>query len=344
MTRFTGFPCAIVLAALVTPALAQVTTIQRAPPVIAQVQAPVAGLVPVAANAGWVATGRTVRKDGQLLVVAGDGRWSVAGKAASVTAVARIPTTGADGFPNTAGQATVLPSANRGALIGRIGAGAPFLIGARYSGVAPADGELFLSVNDGANEFRDNQGALSVVIRATPPRPPAQQPTGSQTPTTPPRAPPKDTTPPETKPPQRDPTPPPQDTQPQTPIPPAQDPTRGPVDTPAPTEEPLPAPEDAPPEAAPLPAAPVTPVAPPIETPPPARPALPEGLVPGAIAVAILAGLLLLYRLMRPRRKPPANDTPRRDGAPAPQIATRIVSDGIADQSLTISVKREHTS
>ena len=50
-----------------------------------------------------------------------------------------------------------------GALIGRIGNGAPFAIGNQTSIVAPASGVLFLGVND--DGFADNQGNFQVIVR-----------------------------------------------------------------------------------------------------------------------------------------------------------------------------------
>jgi hypothetical protein len=50
-------------------------------------------------------------------------------------------------------------------LIGRIGSGAPFLVGSDSSYTAPAAGELYLGVNDESlASFNDNSGAWTVVI------------------------------------------------------------------------------------------------------------------------------------------------------------------------------------
>lgn len=58
----------------------------------------------------------------------------------------------------------VLALAVAGALIGRIGNGAPFAIGDQTAFLPlPADGQLFLAVND--DERGDNQGAFVVTLR-----------------------------------------------------------------------------------------------------------------------------------------------------------------------------------
>mgnify|MGYP000897100459 CR=1 FL=1 len=57
--------------------------------------------------------------------------------------------TGPDGYPNLHNDRALLPSANIGALIGRIGEnGTPFLIGASYDQPIANDGTLFLAMND----------------------------------------------------------------------------------------------------------------------------------------------------------------------------------------------------
>ena len=59
-----------------------------------------------------------------------------------------------------------LPSALAGALIGRIGNGAPFGIGNQTLVPMPATGELFLGVND--DEVGDNSGGFVVDVRPQP--------------------------------------------------------------------------------------------------------------------------------------------------------------------------------
>jgi hypothetical protein len=53
-----------------------------------------------------------------------------------------------------------------GALIGRVGNSAPFAIGDQTQALPmPADGQLFLAVND--DEVSDNQGAFAVTLTVT---------------------------------------------------------------------------------------------------------------------------------------------------------------------------------
>ena len=55
-----------------------------------------------------------------------------------------------------------MPNTLAGALIGRIGNGAPFGIGNQTTLVTPAAGQLFLGVNDG--DLNDNTGEFRVEI------------------------------------------------------------------------------------------------------------------------------------------------------------------------------------
>lgn len=128
----------------------------------------------VAGARAWQATGVTVHAGGQLQISA-TGQWSAVRQSTTFAAAnVAAPPTDANGYPNTAGgEGTLLPSANRGALIGKIGEdGAPFLVGAAFNQTAPADGMLFLSMNDIANGFEDNSGRLAVSITAAAPQPP----------------------------------------------------------------------------------------------------------------------------------------------------------------------------
>ena len=57
-----------------------------------------------------------------------------------------------------------LPTENLGALIGKIGASEPFLIGSENKIIAPADGWLFFRINDSLKNLNDNHGILAVEI------------------------------------------------------------------------------------------------------------------------------------------------------------------------------------
>lgn len=112
--------------------------------------------VRVPANQPWTATGIRVTEgqtvtfavQGEVqLSTAGDDRATAAGAAAGRRAADRAP----------------LPSALAGALVGRIGNGAPFGIGNQTLVPMPATGELFLGVND--DEVGDNSGGFVVDVR-----------------------------------------------------------------------------------------------------------------------------------------------------------------------------------
>jgi hypothetical protein len=369
MKRTHGLIAALVAAMALAPATtAHAQDAQRAAPrqIAPAPTEAVVRPVQVASQAGWVRTGIRVAKGGQIQILVRDGRQPIASPNFAAAGV-RLSAPGALGFPNTAGQdALPLPAANRGAVIGRIGDGPPFLIGARYAGVAGADGVLEIATNDDPRQRKLLDGAIAAIVRYAPPPPTTTTPT-TPTPTrdpakpTRPAEPPPSTTPPSTQQPTGETTPP--TTRPPATRPPATEPaaparpptTKPPATEPAPPTRAPPAAEPAPPletppaaEAPPIvtepappppvaePPAVETPVAtpaPPDAQPPEASPpALP--LVPIGIAIAALAGLLLLSSLLRPRKNAKAN------AAAAAGVSTRIARDGRSGQSLTISVER----
>jgi hypothetical protein len=110
--------------------------------------------VRVAANQPWTSTGIRVQEGQQVsfstqgevqLSTSGDDRASAAG--GNRRASERAP----------------LPSVLAGALIGRVGNGAPFGIGNQALVPMPGTGELFLGVND--DEVSDNTGGFVVDVR-----------------------------------------------------------------------------------------------------------------------------------------------------------------------------------
>jgi len=117
--------------------------------------APVAGAVTVQANQPWTPTGFTVRR-GQRLTFQTSGEIQLSDDATDVA--------NPDGAKK-ARYATNAPMKQvlAGALIGRIGNGAPFAIGNQTSIVAPGAGVLFLGVND--DGFEDNKGNFQVIVR-----------------------------------------------------------------------------------------------------------------------------------------------------------------------------------
>jgi len=115
--------------------------------------------VRVPANQAWTATGIRVT-EGQSVTFNVQGEVQL-----STSADNRATAAGAEGGRRAADRAP-LPSALAGALVGRIGNGAPFGIGNQTIVPMPATGELFLGVND--DELGDNSGGFVVDVRPQP--------------------------------------------------------------------------------------------------------------------------------------------------------------------------------
>jgi hypothetical protein len=115
------------------------------------------GTVRVPATARWVDSGVTVLQ-GQTITfeTTGEVRLSSDSNDVAVPAGARSGRR-ATGAP--------MPNALAGALIGRIGSGAPFGIGNQTTVRAPATGRLYLSVND--DELSDNSGEFTVKVNVS---------------------------------------------------------------------------------------------------------------------------------------------------------------------------------
>lgn len=112
--------------------------------------------VRVAANQPWTPTGIRVQSGQQV--------------AFSVQGEVQLSTTSSDRATAAGGtrraERAPLPEALAGALIGRVGNGAPFGIGNQTLIPMPATGELFLGVND--DEMGDNSGGFVVDVRPQP--------------------------------------------------------------------------------------------------------------------------------------------------------------------------------
>lgn len=125
-------------------------------------QAPEAALPPgsvrVAANAGWVGTGLTLNRNDRV-------QFTTTGQVQLST----DPEDKAESAGSLRGRFAAnapAPSLLAGALIGRLGNGAPFAIGNQTNALPmPGQGELMLAVND--DEHSDNQGAFVVTLRVT---------------------------------------------------------------------------------------------------------------------------------------------------------------------------------
>ena len=110
------------------------------------------GSIRVPANAGWVSTGRRVRR-GDVVSFNTTGEVQLSDNASDRAQSA--------GTPRTAPRAP-MPEVYAGGLIGRIGNNPPFAIGNQTSVTMPHDGVLYLAVND--DERADNSGAFVVQL------------------------------------------------------------------------------------------------------------------------------------------------------------------------------------
>jgi hypothetical protein len=111
--------------------------------------------VRVDANQAWVDTAINVSR--------GD---RVAFNASGDIMVAPGASAGVGGTPALSSRNYPIPSAMAGALIGKVGNSAPFLIGSNTQPMTmPADGRLMLGIND--DGFGDNTGSFSVTIIPT---------------------------------------------------------------------------------------------------------------------------------------------------------------------------------
>jgi hypothetical protein len=114
-----------------------------------------AGAITVPANQVWTNTGIPVLR-GQRLEFTGHGDVMISPTASSGVGGSPAVTNPASRYP--------LQGAPAGALIGRVGNGAPFLIGANTQPLTmPANGPLMLGINDDA--VSDNTGSYSVDVR-----------------------------------------------------------------------------------------------------------------------------------------------------------------------------------
>jgi hypothetical protein len=96
-------------------------------------------------------------KKGQRLVIDADGAWSP-------DLQNRTGWCGADGVPKTpAGDGYLLPGTNIGALIAKIGSDI-FAAGSRYDNPAPADGVIFLAMNENPNNNNQAGSLLAQII------------------------------------------------------------------------------------------------------------------------------------------------------------------------------------
>jgi small nuclear ribonucleoprotein (snRNP)-like protein len=113
------------------------------------------GAIVVNAAQGWADTGRTVRRNQRVT-------FETTGEIKFGSGPDQVASAGGKGGDPS--QPTLpVPQTGVGALIGRINNGAPFMIGAGGVVSMPANGRLFIGVND--NELSDNSGSYMVTIR-----------------------------------------------------------------------------------------------------------------------------------------------------------------------------------
>ncbi|HEY7172136.1 MAG TPA: hypothetical protein VH417_14895 [Vicinamibacterales bacterium] len=112
-----------------------------------------AGTFTVPANQAWTNTGIRVTR-GEQIAFQGNGDIMVAQGASA----------GVGGSPITPGGRLPAPTTGVGALIGRVGNSAPFVIGSNTGAIPmPAAGVLQLGVND--DHFEDNTGNFTVAVQ-----------------------------------------------------------------------------------------------------------------------------------------------------------------------------------
>jgi hypothetical protein len=111
------------------------------------------GDITVSSKEQWTPTGITVRR-GEPLTINASGEIKIGGAGNPTASPAGA------GATNPGNPAPAVPT---GALIGRIGNGAPFLIGSQTQIQAPAAGQLFLGIND--SYLQDNDGTFQVHVQ-----------------------------------------------------------------------------------------------------------------------------------------------------------------------------------
>jgi hypothetical protein len=113
----------------------------------------------VQANQDWQGTGITV-SPGEFVCVAASGLWSHGGQ--GIQAI--TPFYGPEGFAKDSPVTIPEVVSRTGALVGRIGGNAPFVVGQRLCFIPSAPGELMLSMNDLPATFDNNLGAMHVQV------------------------------------------------------------------------------------------------------------------------------------------------------------------------------------
>jgi len=110
--------------------------------------------VEVQANVKWQDSGITVKSGDTVTIRYVAGQWSIW--------LGVDPLTDGDGQKGRPEKTQIMPEANLGSLIGRIGTNPPFFIGNGTTIRSNYTGNLMLSMND--DVFRDNGGSLTVSV------------------------------------------------------------------------------------------------------------------------------------------------------------------------------------
>ncbi len=119
---------------------------------------PGSGEITVSARSQWTPTGITVRR-GETLRINAQGEIRISGDPNDRATASGVINQRFD-------PRAPMPRVLAGALIGRIGNGQPFGIGTSATIQAPANGQLFLGIND--SNVSDNDGSFQVSIQHTP--------------------------------------------------------------------------------------------------------------------------------------------------------------------------------
>jgi hypothetical protein len=128
-----------------------------AAPAISEPDVP-SGAIRVPGNSRWVATNVSVRRTDRVA-------FATTGQV-QLSTDAEDKASPAGSLKGRRADNSPAPSLLAGALIGRVGNSAPFAIGNQTEALPmPADGQLFLAVND--DEVGDNQGAFAVTLTVT---------------------------------------------------------------------------------------------------------------------------------------------------------------------------------
>lgn len=126
---------------------ATATALAPLPPVDIQVD--------IQADAPWQDTGLQVRRGNRVQVIYVSGEWSIW--------VGADPMTDGNGQTGRPEDCRLMPEANLGGLIGRVGENPPFFIGNEADLFSEYNGALQLSMND-CTPFESNGGALTVQV------------------------------------------------------------------------------------------------------------------------------------------------------------------------------------